>query len=198
MAGVDRLLWQRRVTYVRRSQLAVTHQQSANIGKQRRSRSTHRNSRLLPSQVKFNSSASQFAPPAPPEALDGTKAFNVSSPHKRGHHCSEIAPPSHAGPIGATSRCGRAAENARGPQRWGMSKTHANRQIDAASVAEVLTPMGVKPSERVARELAPLRFPELGGVHVNWPTVVVLDPEYGALDDGTSRYTVDAGDSSRA
>src|SRR5690606_32485692 len=53
---------------------------------------------------------------------------------------------------------------------WGMSKTHANRVIDSAEVAEVLTPMGVTgerqarelgttvpTSERQARELAPLK-----------------------------------------
>jgi phage N-6-adenine-methyltransferase len=43
-------------------------------------------------------------------------------------------------------------------QRWGWSKTHANRQIEAACVAASLTPMGVTPaSERQTRELAPLR-----------------------------------------
>jgi len=43
-------------------------------------------------------------------------------------------------------------------ERWSWSKTHANRQIDAAQVAIHLTPMGVSPlTERVARELAPLQ-----------------------------------------
>jgi hypothetical protein len=42
-------------------------------------------------------------------------------------------------------------------ERWGMSKTHANRQIEAAGVAGTLTPMGAIPtSERQARELAPV------------------------------------------
>lgn len=42
-------------------------------------------------------------------------------------------------------------------ERWGMSKTHANRQIDAAGVAGLLAPMGVIPAtERQARELVPL------------------------------------------
>src|SRR5262245_26470570 len=41
--------------------------------------------------------------------------------------------------------------------RWGMSKTHANRMIDAADVAGNLTPTGVIPTtERQARELASL------------------------------------------
>lgn len=41
---------------------------------------------------------------------------------------------------------------------WGMSKTHANRVIDSAEVAEVLTPIGVTPAtESQARELAPLK-----------------------------------------
>lgn len=41
--------------------------------------------------------------------------------------------------------------------RWHWSKTHANRQIDAARVVQNLTPIGVKPqNEAQARELAPL------------------------------------------
>lgn len=41
--------------------------------------------------------------------------------------------------------------------RWGWSKTHANRQIQAANTAEILTPMGVTlENERQARALAPL------------------------------------------
>lgn len=40
-------------------------------------------------------------------------------------------------------------------QRWGMSKRHANRMVQAAEVAEVVGPMGPG-SERQARELAPL------------------------------------------
>jgi hypothetical protein len=42
-------------------------------------------------------------------------------------------------------------------ERWGWSKTHANRQIEAAGVAQNLTPIGVKPeNEAQARVLAPL------------------------------------------
>lgn len=42
--------------------------------------------------------------------------------------------------------------------RWAMTKALANRTIQAAESAEVLAPMGAIPSsERVARELAPLR-----------------------------------------
>lgn len=41
--------------------------------------------------------------------------------------------------------------------RWDLSKTHANRMIQAAEITENLTPMGVKPSsERVGRPLANL------------------------------------------
>lgn len=41
--------------------------------------------------------------------------------------------------------------------RWGMSKSHANRMVQAAEVAEAMTPIGVTPtSESQARELAPL------------------------------------------
>jgi hypothetical protein len=43
-------------------------------------------------------------------------------------------------------------------ERWGMSKTHANRQIEAATIAGKLAPIGVTPpNESVARELAPLK-----------------------------------------
>src|SRR5262245_7566908 len=42
-------------------------------------------------------------------------------------------------------------------ERWGMSKTHANRQIEAAEVVDLLTPLGVAPAnEAQARELVPL------------------------------------------
>ncbi len=40
--------------------------------------------------------------------------------------------------------------------RWGFTKTHANRLIDAAQVAEAVTPIGVIATESQARELAPL------------------------------------------
>jgi phage N-6-adenine-methyltransferase len=42
-------------------------------------------------------------------------------------------------------------------ERWQMNRAYANRQIEAASVAKVLDPIGSIPSEAVARELAPLR-----------------------------------------
>jgi hypothetical protein len=42
-------------------------------------------------------------------------------------------------------------------ERWGWSKTHANRQIEAASVVANLTPIGVIPrTESQARELTRL------------------------------------------
>ena len=42
-------------------------------------------------------------------------------------------------------------------ERWGWSKTHANRHIQAAEIGAILTPIGViLPNEAVARELAPL------------------------------------------
>jgi hypothetical protein len=41
--------------------------------------------------------------------------------------------------------------------RWGMERAHAYRMVQAAEVAEALSPMGDVPSsERQARELAPL------------------------------------------
>lgn len=42
-------------------------------------------------------------------------------------------------------------------ERWGMSRTHADRQIVAAEVAEALAPIGAKVPESQARELADLR-----------------------------------------
>ncbi|HEY6723811.1 MAG TPA: hypothetical protein VI197_07255 [Polyangiaceae bacterium] len=41
-------------------------------------------------------------------------------------------------------------------ERWGMSKTHANRLIASADVAANVTPIGVIPNEAQARELAKL------------------------------------------
>jgi hypothetical protein len=42
-------------------------------------------------------------------------------------------------------------------ERWGMSRRHANRTIEAASVAGILGPIGPKPAtESVAREIARL------------------------------------------
>lgn len=55
-------------------------------------------------------------------------------------------------------------------ERWGFTRSYAYRLMDAADVAELLSPMGDKPqSERVARELAPVlhedpeRVPEVWG-----------------------------------
>lgn len=46
-------------------------------------------------------------------------------------------------------------------ERWGMSKTHANRLIEAAEVSENVTPIGVIPtSESQARPLARLEPPQ--------------------------------------
>jgi hypothetical protein len=42
-------------------------------------------------------------------------------------------------------------------ERWGWSKRHANRQVEAANTAEILGPIGPIPTEAVARELAPLK-----------------------------------------
>jgi len=48
--------------------------------------------------------------------------------------------------------------------RWDMSKTNANRLVDASTVVSVLTPMGVIPtSERQARPLTKLRTEDEGG-----------------------------------
>ena len=42
-------------------------------------------------------------------------------------------------------------------ERWGFSRQHAYRQIEAANVVEILSPTGdTPPSERQARELVPL------------------------------------------
>lgn len=41
-------------------------------------------------------------------------------------------------------------------ERWGMSRSYAHRQIDAAGIAGLL-PIGDVPNEAVARELAPLK-----------------------------------------
>lgn len=45
-------------------------------------------------------------------------------------------------------------------ERWSISRAHAYRQIEAAGVAAALSPVGDIPSERVARELAPLKDDE--------------------------------------
>lgn len=41
-------------------------------------------------------------------------------------------------------------------EAWGLTHRHANRLVEASNVTEVLGPMGPVPTERVARELAPL------------------------------------------
>jgi hypothetical protein len=41
-------------------------------------------------------------------------------------------------------------------ERWGMSRSRGYRLIDAAAVAELVSPMGDIPNERQARELVPL------------------------------------------
>jgi len=41
-------------------------------------------------------------------------------------------------------------------ERWGMTPRHANRQVAAAKVAELVGPIGPTPREGQARELAPL------------------------------------------
>lgn len=59
-------------------------------------------------------------------------------------------------------------------ERWQMSKTHANRLIEAAEVCENLTPAGVIPeSERVARPLAKLEPEQQREV---WETAVKDSP----------------------
>lgn len=46
-------------------------------------------------------------------------------------------------------------------ERWSISRAHAYRQIEAAGIAAALSPVGDIPSERVARELAPLKDDEV-------------------------------------
>jgi hypothetical protein len=54
-------------------------------------------------------------------------------------------------------------------ERWGWSKTHANRQIQAAELAGALTPIGViPPNEAQARELAPLLSQGPEAVRAAW------------------------------
>jgi hypothetical protein len=45
-------------------------------------------------------------------------------------------------------------------ERWGMSRAHAYRQIEAAQVAEMMSPIGDIPNEAQARALAPLKDDE--------------------------------------
>lgn len=46
-------------------------------------------------------------------------------------------------------------------EKWGMSKTQANRLVDSAEVSEDLTPIGVKPkNEAQSRPLAKLESPQ--------------------------------------
>ena len=59
--------------------------------------------------------------------------------------------------------------------KWGWSKTHANRYIDAAQVVNGLTPMGVTPaSERQARELSVIEPEHRAEV---WQRAVETAPE---------------------
>jgi len=45
--------------------------------------------------------------------------------------------------------------------KWGWSKSHSNRLIDAVNIVEVLTPIGAKPlTESQARELGKIKDPE--------------------------------------
>ncbi len=61
-------------------------------------------------------------------------------------------------------------------ERWGLSRAHAYRQIEAAAVVGTLSPTGDTPapvSERVARELAPVKDdPEK--LRQTWDNVVEL------------------------
>jgi hypothetical protein len=60
-------------------------------------------------------------------------------------------------------------------ERWGMSKTHANRLIDSVVVRENLTPMGVVPtSERQGRPLTSLEPEQQKEV---WQKAVETAPE---------------------
>lgn len=73
-------------------------------------------------------------------------------------------------------------------ERWGMSKTHANRFIEAAQVVENLTPMGVIPSnERQARTLTKLT-PQLQ--RTVWPIIVDTAPN-GKITANHIERTVD-------
>jgi hypothetical protein len=61
---------------------------------------------------------------------------------------------------GRLYRTGHATFEAYCRERWGFSRQHAYRAVDAASIAELVSPTGDTPrpsSERVARELVPLK-----------------------------------------
>jgi hypothetical protein len=63
-------------------------------------------------------------------------------------------------------------------ERWGWSKTHANRQIEAAGVAANLTPIGVTPkNEAQARELVRLLPAQQQAVasQINFKTATAAD-----------------------
>lgn len=62
-------------------------------------------------------------------------------------------------------------------QRWRISKTHANRLVQASKVMEVVTPTGVTPAtERQARELVPL-LADPDALRETWAAVVESHPE---------------------
>jgi DNA N-6-adenine-methyltransferase (Dam) len=85
-------------------------------------------------------------------------------------------------------------------ERWQMSKTHANRKIQAAAVMRALAPIGVTPTnEAQARELAPLLNDE-ANMAGTWAEVVSLNPSPTAADvrAAVNRRTVQAMTSSES
>lgn len=58
--------------------------------------------------------------------------------------------------------------------RWGLSRAHADRQIEASAIAETLTPVGVIPSERVAREIGKIDDSERETV---WRAALKIEPD---------------------
>lgn len=79
--------------------------------------------------------------------------------------------------------------------RWSIKRAHGYRLIDAARVAEVVSPVGDIPNERQARELAPLlKEPEL--LQEAWSEVVgdVDPPTAGRIRDVVRRLVVPVDD----
>lgn len=73
-------------------------------------------------------------------------------------------------------------------ERWGWSKTHVNRQIQAAEIADHLTPTGVKPgNERQARPLAGLEPEQRAEA---WDEAVRIAPD-GKVTEKHVRTVVD-------
>ena len=62
-------------------------------------------------------------------------------------------------------------------ERWGWSRQHAYRLIDGAQVAELVSPAGDTPPERVARELVPLARADQEAAVALW---VELQARHGA------------------